>query len=48
MRQVIIIVIAAILIGYDLFMLNGYYLRLVSAEAASLWRAIEGFFLGLF
>ena len=47
MRQVILIVVAAILIGYDLFMLNGYYLRLVIAEAISLWNSIEGFVLGM-
>ena len=48
MRQVVIIVIAAGLIGYDLLMLNGYYLRLVIAEAISIWNAIEGFVLSLF
>lgn len=48
MRQVIIIVIAAGLIGYDLFKLNGYYLRLVIAEASSLWNTVEAFFRSLF
>ena len=48
MRQVVIIVIAAGLIGYDLLALNGYYLRMIFAEASSLWHAIEAFFLGLF
>ena len=48
LRQVIIIVIAAGLIAYDLFVLNGYYLRFVIAEASSIWNAIEGFFRGLF
>jgi hypothetical protein len=47
-RQVIIIVIAALLIGYDLFLLNGYYVRLVIAESGSLWNAIESFFMNLF
>ena len=47
MRQIILIVIAALLIGYDLFMLNGYYLRLVIAESRSLWNAVESFVLGL-
>lgn len=48
MRQVILIVVAAILVGYDLFMLNGYYVRLTIAEARSLWSAIESFVMGLF
>lgn len=48
MRQVVIIVIAAGLIGYDLLVLNGYYLRLVIAEAISIWNAIESFVLSLF
>lgn len=48
MRQVVIIVIAAGLIGYDLLMLNGYYLRLIMAESISIWNAIESFVLGLF
>ena len=47
MRQVILIVIAALLIGYDLFILNGYYLRLLISEANALWNAVEGFVLGL-
>ena len=46
-RQVIIIVIAALLIGYDLFMLNGYYVRLVIAEVTSLWNAVERWVLSL-
>lgn len=48
MRQLIIIVVAAGLIGYDLLGLNGYYLRMIFAEAASLWNSVETFFLGLF
>lgn len=48
MRQIVIILIAAGLIAYDLFLLNGYYLRLVIAEASSIWNVIEGFFRGLF
>jgi len=48
LRQIIIIVIAAGLIAYDLFVLNGYYLRFVIAEASSIWNAIESFFRGLF
>lgn len=48
MRQVVIILIAAGLIAYDLFRLNGYYLRLVIAEASSIWNTIEGFFRSLF
>lgn len=48
MRQVILIVVAAILVGYDLFMLNGYYMRLAIAEARSLWNAVESFVMGLF
>ena len=48
MRQVVIIVIAAGLIGYDLLMLNGYYLRLVIAEGIAIWNALESFVLGLF
>ena len=48
MRQVIVILIAAGLIGYDLLVLNGYYLRMIFAEAASMWNSIETFFLGLF
>lgn len=48
MRQVVIIVIAAGLIGYDLLMLNGHFLRLIMAEAISIWNAIESFVLGLF
>ncbi|MGV3550248.1 hypothetical protein [Rhizobium sp.] len=48
MRQVVIICIAAGLIGYDLLALNGYYLRKIFAEAASIWNAIESFVLGLF
>lgn len=47
-RQIVIIVVAAGLIGYDLVALNGYYLRMIFAEAASLWHAVETFFLGLF
>jgi hypothetical protein len=47
-RQVIIAVIAAAVIGYDFFMLNGYYTRLVIAEASSIWNSIESFVLGLF
>jgi len=47
-RQVIIIVIAAGLIAYDLFYLNGYYFRLIIAEASSIWNAIEGFVRRLF
>ncbi|MDB5552851.1 MAG: hypothetical protein JWL86_2835 [Rhizobium sp.] len=48
LRQVVIILIAAGLIAYDLFLLNGYYLRLIIAEASSIWNMIEGFFRGLF
>lgn len=48
MRQVVVIVIAAGLIGYDLFMLNGYYARLVFAEAISIWNAIERFVFSFF
>ena len=48
LRQVVIILIAAGLIAYDLFVLNGYYLRFVMAEASSIWNAIESFFRGLF
>ena len=48
LRQVVIIVIAAGLIGYDLFMLNGHYLRLIAGEASSIWSSIERFVLGLF
>lgn len=48
MRQVIIICIAAGLIAYDLFYLNGYYVRLTINEASALWNSIESFFLGLF
>lgn len=48
MRQLIIILLAASLIAYDLFLLNGYYVRLILAEASSIWNAIEGFFAGLF
>ena len=48
LRQVVIILIAAGLIAYDLFVLNGYYLRFVMAEASSIWNAIETFFRGLF
>lgn len=48
MRQVIIAVIAAALIGYDFFILNGYYTRLVIAESISIWNAIESFVLNLF
>lgn len=48
MRQLLVILIAAGLIAYDLFMLNGYYFRLVTTEATSLWRTIESFFLSLF
>jgi hypothetical protein len=47
-RQLIVIVIAAGLIGYDLLVLNGHYLRLIFAEAMSLWRTAENFVLGLF
>lgn len=48
MRQVVIILIAAGLIAYDLFVLNGYYIRLMIAEASSIWNTIEGFIRGLF
>jgi hypothetical protein len=48
LRQVVIILIAAGLIAYDLFALNGYYLRLVIAEASSIWNTIENFLRGLF
>ena len=48
MRQVVIIVIAAGLIGYDVLALDGYYLRLIIAGTASIWNSIESFFLGLF
>ena len=48
MRQVIVIVVAAGLIGYDLLALNGYYLRMIFAEAASLWHSVETFFFSLF
>lgn len=48
MRQLIIILIAASVVAYDLFLLNGYYARLVLAEAASIWKAIEDFFISLF
>lgn len=47
-RQVIIIVVAAGLIGYDLLAQNGYYLRIIFGEAASLWHSIESFFLSFF
>jgi hypothetical protein len=47
MRQVIVIVVAAGLIGYDLIMLNGYYARIVIAEASAIWSSIESFFFGL-
>ena len=48
MRQLIIILVAAGLIGYDLLALNGYYLRMIFAEASSLWHSVESFVLGLF
>ena len=48
MRQVIIIVVGAGLIAYDLFYLNGKYVRLVIAEASSASQAVEGFLRGLF
>lgn len=48
MRQVVIILIAAGLIGYDLLALNGYYLRIIFGEAASLWHSVETFFFSLF
>ena len=48
MRQVIIICVAAGLIAYDLFYLNGYYVRLVINEASAAWNSIERFLLGLF
>jgi hypothetical protein len=47
-RQVIIIVIAAAFVGYDFFVLNGYYTRFVIAEAISIWNSIERFAIGLF
>jgi hypothetical protein len=48
LRQLIIILVAAALIAYDLFLLNGYYFRLVLAESSSIWNAIEQFFLSMF
>lgn len=48
MRQVVIILIAAGLIGYDLFLLNGYYIKLIATEAGSLWHSIQTFFWSLF
>ena len=48
MRQVVIILIAAGLIAYDLFLLNGYYVRLVITQASSIWNTIESFFRSLF
>lgn len=48
MRQVIIILIAAGLIGYDLFILNGYYLKLIVGEANAIWNSIQTFFWSLF
>ena len=43
LRQVIIILIVAGLIAYDLFLLNGQYTRVVMSEASSIWNAIESF-----
>lgn len=48
MRWVIIVCVAAGLIGYDLLRLNGYYLRMIFAEAGSIWHSLERFVLGLF
>lgn len=48
MRQVIIILIAAGLIGYDLLALNGHYLKLVVGEAGSIWNSIQTFFWSFF
>lgn len=47
MRQVILIFIAALMIGYDLFILNGHYVRFVITWATRFWNAIESFVLGL-
>ena len=43
MRQVILIFIAAVLVGHDLYMRNGYYVHHVTAEVASWWNAAESF-----
>ena len=48
LRQVIIIVVCAGLIAYDLFYLNGKYVRLVIAEAWWVANAVEVFLRGLF
>lgn len=48
LRQVIIIFVAAVLIGYDLIYLDGYYVRLAIRESVALWKTIENFVLSLF
>jgi hypothetical protein len=47
-RQLILILITAGLIAYDLFILNGLYLRALLKQSAAVWAPIEKFLLSLF